>query len=130
MKHLYPCFIAVIKYGYEFRTSIHTVLRDRTRVHMCYFDSNTTVSLQCLALVCLESLCWQGVVWLTVPWDPNKISMNVFRYFSWCSIQLLQRRFCGAQTLLVFFCIIKTFQMCVNLLININVRNTQILFTL
>ena len=29
---------------------------------------------------CLESLCWQDVISLTVSWDPNKISMNVFRY--------------------------------------------------
>ena len=31
--------------------------RDKTRVHMFYFDSNTTVSLQCAALVFFESVC-------------------------------------------------------------------------
>jgi len=36
---------------------------------MFYFDSNTTVPLQCVAL-----LFGKYVVWLTVPWDPNKIS--------------------------------------------------------
>ena len=40
------------------------------RVHMFYFDSNTTVPLQGVALV----VCWQVVVWLTVSWDHNKIS--------------------------------------------------------
>ena len=62
----------------------------------------------------LESLCWQDVVWLTVHWDPNKFSsgsMNVFRYFKSHSIQLLQRQFCGAQILPVFFASLKAFQM-------------------
>ena len=31
--------------------------RGKTRVHMFYFDSNTTVPLQCAALVFLDSEC-------------------------------------------------------------------------
>jgi len=89
---------------------------------MFYFDSNTTVPLQCAAHF-FDSLCWQDVVWLTVACDHNTISsqaliqlkasesMNVFRYLCWRSIQLLQRRFCGAQLLLVFFASLKTFHM-------------------
>ena len=47
--------------------------RDKTQVHMFYYDSNN-----------LERVCWQDVVWLTVHWDPNNNygSMNVFRYFN------------------------------------------------
>ena len=32
------------------------------RVQMFYFDSNTTVPLQCVALVVWKSLCWQFVM--------------------------------------------------------------------
>ena len=89
-KHLYPCFISLIKYGYEFgcvwiksREHQHKWFNYThqnefpwfiTRVQMFYFDSNTTIPLQCAALVFLESVCWQDVVWLTFPWDSNKIS--------------------------------------------------------
>ena len=86
-KHLYQCFIAVIKYGYEFGCvwieSQHAservpiiYYRDKTRVNMFYFDSNTTVPLHCAALVFLESVFWQDAVWLTVPWDPYTISLQ------------------------------------------------------
>ena len=44
---------------------------DKTRVHMFYFDSNTAVPLQCVALV-----FWKDFVWLTVPCDPNTIWIN------------------------------------------------------
>jgi len=40
---------------------------------MFYFDSNTTVPLQCVALV-----FWKG--WLTVPWDLNKIILARFNF--------------------------------------------------
>ena len=40
------------------RTSTRVLLRDKTRVHMFYFDSNTNVPLQCVALVFfLENVC-------------------------------------------------------------------------
>jgi len=38
------------------RTSTHTLFRDKTRLDMFYFDSNTTVPVQCAALVFLESV--------------------------------------------------------------------------
>ena len=71
--------------------------RDKILVQRLYFDSNTTVTLQCAALVFLESVCCHDIVWLTIPWDPNKNfisdayinnsitasrSMNAFRYFN------------------------------------------------
>ena len=68
--------------------------RDKTRVQLFYFDSNTTLPRQCAALVFLESVCLLDVVWLTVPWDTNNISfqtlikltasrsMKAFRYFN------------------------------------------------
>ena len=51
---------------------VNWLLNKNNWVQMFYFNSNTTVPLQCAALVLCDSICWQDVVWLTVRWDANK----------------------------------------------------------
>ena len=74
-------------------TSTHTLVRDKTRLHMFYFDSNTTVPVQCAALVFLESVSWQDDCslgtqynFISDAYNINSIttsrSMNAFRYFN------------------------------------------------
>ena len=78
-------FYRVMKYGYDFGAyelnhecaSTHVpervpiFYRYKTQAQMFYFDSDTIVPLQRVALVFWKSY---AVVWLTVPWDPNNIS--------------------------------------------------------
>ena len=97
--------------------------RDKTWVQMVYFDSNTTVPLQCAALVFLESVCWQDVVWLTVLWDPIKISFEtLIKLIAQQRLdqrfQIFQWQFCDAYLLLVFVASQNTYKY-LNLLIHI-----------